>query len=193
MENNFDLENINPDIRRLKDMGTVLYDKEWQKTADPEMELYYMYRGLKEKNNFRYDITVLFPKMLGTEFNKTKGHSHNKDYGETYIVLEGEAIYLMQKEKDGNIEDVYAVQAKSNDVCIIPPHYAHFTINPTQTKLKMANWLNKNCESEYQDIQENQGACYFYTSHGWLKNKNYKNTPALRFEPPQNSLPKKFI
>jgi glucose-6-phosphate isomerase len=192
MKKDFDLENIKPDIRCLEDMGTVFYDKEWQKTADPEMELYYMYRGLKEKENYRYDITVIFPKMLGKEFNKTKGHKHNKDYGEIYIVLEGEAIYLMQKENNGIVEDVYAVKAKNGDVCVIPPYYAHFTINPGQTELKMANWVDKNCKSDYKGIQQKQGACYFYTINGWIKNPNYTSTPSLRFKQPQKSLPKNF-
>ena len=185
------LQNLKPDIRTLKDMGTVLYDKEWQKTADPDTELYYMYRGLKEKNNFRYDITVIFPKMLGREFNKTKGHQHN-EYGEVYIILEGEAIFLLQKTNNQNVEDVYAVKGKKDDICVIPPGFAHFTINPSQTELKLANWLDKKCENDYQGIQEKQGACYFYTQSGWVKNETYQNIPPLRFKPPQTSLPEKF-
>ncbi len=192
MEENFDLENLNPDIRHLKDMGAVLYDKEWQKTADPEMELYYIYRGLKEKQGFRYDITVIPAKMLGKEFIKTKGHKHSKDYGEVYIVLKGEAIFLMQKTKNNKIEDVCAVKGKKGALCVIPPFYAHFTINPSSKELKIANWLDKNCENLYQDVQTKQGACYFYTTNGWLKNENYKNIPPLRFEQPQNSLPEKL-
>ena len=193
MEKDFHLENIKPDIRHLKDMDSVLYDKGWQETADQEMELYYMYRGLKEKENYRYDITVIPAKMLGKEFNKTKGHKHNENYGEIYIVLEGEAIYLMQKENNGIIEDVYAIEARKGDVCVIPPYYAHFTINPSQQELKMANWVDKSCKSDYKGIQQKQGACYFYTTNGWIKNLNYKNIPSLRFEEPQKSLPKNFL
>ncbi len=80
-------------------MKMVLHDQKWVKTA-PNIELYYMYRGLKKKNGARYDITVIPPKMLGKEFVKTKGHYHIGSYGEIYIVLKGKAIYLMQKEKN---------------------------------------------------------------------------------------------
>ena len=39
----------NPNIRFLYDIKKVVYDKKWLKTA-PNLELYYMYRGLKKKN-----------------------------------------------------------------------------------------------------------------------------------------------
>ncbi len=183
------IKGIKPDIRYLNDMRKVLYDKEWQKTA-PNLELYYMYRGIKEKNGLRYDITIIPPKMLGKEFVKTKGHYHKGSYGELYIVLEGKAIYLMQKEKNGKIEDVYYVKAKKGDFVPIPPYYGHITINPSYEKLKMANWVSKECKSDYTPIGKKGGACYFYTKSGWIKNKNYKNVPKLHFKRPKKSFPK---
>ncbi len=195
MKKYFDLENIKPDIRTLKDMGAVLYDKDWQKSANPETRLYYMYRGLKEEGNFRYDITVVLPKMLGKEFNKTKGHDHVEDFAELYQVLEGEAIFLIQKNIGGKVKDVYAVKAKKDDICVVPSyrgHCAHFIINPTKKILKTSNWSDKDGKSDYQGVQERQGACYFYTTDGWLKNENYKNIPPLRFKQPQDSSPKNF-
>jgi len=96
------LKNKKPDIRYLNDMKNVLYDQQWAKTAS-NFELYYMYRGLKEKDGLRYDITVIPARMLGKEFTKTKGHEHVGNYGEVYIVLEGKAIYLMQKRRGKEI------------------------------------------------------------------------------------------
>lgn len=190
--NDFNLKNLKPDIRCLKDMGNVLYDKEWQKTADLDLELYYMYRGLAEKDNFRYDITVIPSLMLGKEFNKTKGHQHLGNYQEIYIVLKGEAIYLIQQAENDAIKDVFAVKAKAGDICLIPAGATHFTINPSDQELKMANWIDKNCQSDYNSIDNKQGACYFYTLNGWLKNQNYKNIPPLRFEEPQKSFPQEL-
>jgi len=69
---------IEKEIRYLDDMKIVLYDKAWAKTA-PNLEVYYMERGLEEKNGLRYDITTIPPKMLGKEFVKTKGHYHIGD------------------------------------------------------------------------------------------------------------------
>ncbi len=192
MENNFNLEHLSPEIRYLKDMGSVLYDKEWAKNADPNLELYYMYRGLKEKQGMRYDITVINPLLLGKEFNKTKGHKH-READEVYIALEGEALFLIQEMKAGGIKDIYAIKAQKGDICYIPPHSAHFTINPSTNKqLKMANWVAAHSQFDYEIIQEKQGAGYFYTIDGWTKNELYANLPELRFESPLKNLPPKY-
>lgn len=181
---------IKPDIRFLNDMKEVLYDQKWGKHA-PNFELYYMYRGIKKKAGLRYDKTVIPPLMLGQEFVKTKGHQHVGAYGEIYIVLAGQALYLMQKYIGNKIEDVYAVQAKKGEVLIIPPHYGHITINPLKKEtLKEANWVSANCQNIYDSFIEKQGACYYFTSRGWIKNKKYGRIPKLRFERPLKALPK---
>jgi glucose-6-phosphate isomerase len=179
----------NPEVRYLNDMKMVLYDQEWAKTV-PNFPVYYMYRGIKRKNNLRYDITVIPPKMLGQEFPKTKGHEHSNKYGEVYIVLKGEAIYLIQKWKKNKIKDVYAVKAKKGNIVIIPPYYGHVTINPAKKDLKEANWISKKCKNIYDLFEKKQGACYYYTKKGWIRNKNYKKIPKLRFEKPSKKIPK---
>ena len=195
-----DLNKLKPDVRHLNDMKEVIYDKEWLKTAG-NPELYYMYRGLKEENDLKYNITVLPARMLGKEFVKTKGHVHIGNYGEIYTVLEGEAIYLMQKTKpftffnkvkgkDEIVEDVYAVKAKKGESTIIPPGYGHVTINPSGVDLKTGDWSSKNCKSDYSLFEKLGGACYYHTKEGWIKNENYKNVPQIRFEKPSKSLPK---
>lgn len=181
---------IKPDIRFLNDMKEVLCDQKWAETA-PNFELYYMYRGVKKKNGLRYDITVIPPRMLGQEFVKTKGHGHTRTYGEVYILLEGQALYLLQKYAGNKIEDVYAVKAKKGGVVVIPPHYGHITINPSKKEtLKEANWLCETCQNVYDLFMEKQGACYYYTAKGWIKNKQYARIPKLRFEKALKSMPK---
>lgn len=193
------MEQLKPDIRRLSDMREVLCDKEWAKTA-PDFELYCMYRGVENKDGLRYDITEIPARMLGAEFTKTKGHYHVGNYQEIYTVLEGEAIYLMQKpDKNGEIIDAYAVKTKKGQTIIVPPNYGHVTINASKENLKMANWVSENCKSDYSEYVKLGGACYFYIiSHDnssgqampiWFKNENYKQVPELRFENPLNSIP----
>ncbi|MGD0577102.1 MAG: glucose-6-phosphate isomerase family protein, partial [Candidatus Staskawiczbacteria bacterium] len=188
----FDLTKIIPDIRRLNDMREVLCDKNFAKNS-PDMDLYFMYRGLEKKGELRYDITIVLPKMLGEEFTKTKGHYHVGAYGELYMVLEGSAIYLMQKRKSGSeneIEDCYFVKTEKGDAVVIPPYYGHITINPSENEeLKMANWVSDNCKSDYSLFEKLNGACYFYTKNGWVKNENYKSVPELRQEQPLKSAP----
>ncbi|MBU4298792.1 glucose-6-phosphate isomerase [Patescibacteria group bacterium] len=187
------MELKNPEIRYLDDMREVLYDKEWAKNA-PNFEVYYMYRGVKknqklETPSLRYDITIIPPRMLGKEFVKTKGHEHIGNYGELYKVLSGEGIFLMQKEKNGKIEDAYFVKAKKGDFILIPSDYGHVTINPSKKNLKIGNWVSKKCKSDYKSIERKRGLCYYYTKSGWLKNINYKKIPKLRVEKSQKSMP----
>lgn len=188
-----DLENFKPDIRHLSELEKVVYDKEWFKTAK-NVDLYFMYRGIEEKNGIRYDITVLPAKMLGGEFAKTKGHVHAGFYGEVYMVLEGEGIYFAQKGDENNIEDVFAVKAKQGDVVIIPAGYGHVTINPSNQTLKTANWVAESDKGNFEPFERNRGACYYYlaTADGgasWVKNEHYKNVPPLRFEEPLKEVP----
>lgn len=186
-----DVKNVQPSVRRVDEMKKTFFDQEWAKTA-PNLDLYYMYRGVEENNGIRYDITVLNPDMLGAEFLKTKGHYHTGKFPEVYTVLEGQAIYLMQKKSaDDVIEDVYAVKAQPGDVVIIPPDYGHITINPSKTeKLTMANWVASACSSDYSLFEQLQGGCYYYLETGWMKNPNYKQVPELRFEEPVKEVPK---
>jgi glucose-6-phosphate isomerase len=185
------IKNRRPDIRYLKDMKEVIYDQKWLKTANLDTELYYMYRSLKRKNGLRYDITVMPPKMLGKELVKTKGHYHSGPNQELYIVLNGKAIYLMQKEKNGKITDIYYVKAGKGDSVIIPVDYGHITVNPTNKELVMANWISqKEINSDYKSIVKKGGGGYFYTKKGWIKNIKHKNLPKLHYKLPRKSIPK---
>jgi glucose-6-phosphate isomerase len=179
-----DLTSKTPDVRSLNDIKGVLADQEFAKTTE-DAKLYFMYRGIEEKDGIRYDITVVPAKVLGSEFVKTKGHYHVGKYGEVYTVLEGQALYLMQKKKsDNEIEDAYVVRANKGDVVVIPSDYGHITINPsTTTDLKMANWVAADCKSDYSLFEKLQGACYYYLTDGtWVKNERYLKVPELRFE-----------
>ena len=185
----YDLTKLTPDVRKLNELSGMLYDTEWEKTAQ-NSDLYYMYRKLEVKDGLRYDITIIPPQMLGSEFVKTKGHVHAGFYGEVYMVLEGEGFYLFQKGDENKIEDVCVIKAKKGENIIIPAGYGHVTINPSKTEeLKMANWVKEEDKGNFSPFEKNHGACYYYTTNGWIKNENYKNVPELRFEEPLKELP----
>ena len=168
------------EIRFLNDIKKVLYDKKWARKAK-SFAVYYIERGIKYKEDLRYDITIIPPKMLGKEFTKTKGHDHIGDFKEVYEVLKGKAIYLIQKRQKNKIKDVCAILAKKGDKVVIPPFYGHVTINPSKKfVLKMGNWISNKCKSDYKFFEKMEGACYYFTKTGWLKNKNYKQAPKLK-------------
>ena len=206
------LKNQTPDIRHLFDMKEVIFDQEWLNKQE-NIELYYMYRGMGlseedkkkiENARLRYDITVIPPLMLSKEFNKTAGHYHCEaadgiSYPEIYEVLSGEACYLMQHSiEDNSIKDTYFVHAVAGDKVIIPPNYGHFTINAGDKDLAMANWVCLDCVSDYSEVKEKQGACYFAVKNppssllqkrnsvNWLLNKNYREISKLRELNPTN-------
>jgi len=177
------LDKLTPDVRKLNDIASVIFDTAWFAEQADNPEIYYMYRGLKHENDLRYDITVIPPFLMGTEPVKTLGHFHGTDSNEMYIVLEGEGIFLMQKGKD-TVEDFYAIEGKTGDCIIIPKGYAHVTINPSPKPLKMANWVKETSGFDYETVKNKKGLCYYYTTKGWIKNTNYKNIPELRMEKP---------
>lgn len=202
------LEKINPDIRELKDIEDVVFDKEWLKTAE-NFELYYMYRDLAENeeeydkifaNNLRYDITVIFSKMIGKEFNKTFGHDHpivpgtSITYPELYEVLEGEGIFLLQDSVNEEIKNVFAIKAKTGDKVIIPPNYEHLIINPSKESLKTCNWVCRTFGSNiYKPFKLRHGFSYYATKDlsaplgiNWIKNENYFSVPDLKFKEANN-------
>lgn len=177
-------------VRSLYEMKGVLYDKAWLKKAK-NFNLYYVWRGVKEKKDLRYDITIIPPKMLGKEFPKTKGHKHLQGFQELITVLEGQAFYLAQWGKDNKIDKIEVIKAKKGDWIIYPPDCQHLTINPScKKRLVMANWLAKKCQSDYSLFEKYQGAAYYYTQSGWIKNKKYKKIPKLHFKKPLKKKPK---
>jgi glucose-6-phosphate isomerase len=189
------IEKMVPDVRRLDDMRGLLYDRIWAEKAG-DMELYYMYRDVAREEdrekirraNLRYDITIIPPNMLGKEYTKTIGHYHpmaeeGLSYPEVYEVLEGEAIYFMQKE---DLSYLYFVRANDQDKVIIPPNYGHITINPADKPLKMANWVCASFSSSYGAYKEKKGGAYYRTISGWVKNPNYPPLPEIRELKPTN-------
>ena len=179
------MRQVVPNVRTWEQIKTVFIDK----AAKPPEEFYFMYRNVMlekdnafwEKNNLRYDITVIPFFMVGKEFDKTLGHFHAKvpgseyRYPEVYEVLQGTAHYLFQNDKD-----VIFVEAKQGDKVVIPSGYGHITINPGPEILVMSNITESNFSSEYGPIKEKHGGIYFETTDGWIKNENYENIPEMR-------------
>ena len=193
-----------PDVRWLYDMRDVLYDQKWAASAE-NVELYYMYRDLYLSNadrdrlidlGIRYDITIIPPRMLGCEYVKTVGHFHpdvpgeSVSYPELYEVLEGEAHYLLQKR---DLSDVAIFVASPGDKVLIPPNYGHITINASNKRLKMANFVARDFSSLYGSIGKMAGGAYYYTKDGFIKNERYSNAPPLRItKAPGNDLLKRL-
>jgi glucose-6-phosphate isomerase len=176
--------------RYLADLKDIAYDKQWFKTAS-NFKVYSVKRGVKyRQDGLRYDETLIFPKLLGKEYPKTKGHEHPKEYIELIEVLKGKAIFLLQNDKGNKIKDIYFIKAKKGQAVISPQGYSHTTINASGKNLKIGTWIEDVSASSYRNIEKLHGFGYYYTFLGWKKNKNYKVVPKLKEKKPLKSFPK---
>lgn len=182
---------IEPSARLFGALAPVLS----QKPSEPSKIAYLMYRGVclekdKEKikeNNLRYDITVIPPAVVGVEFVKTFGHSHplvpeeGLAFSEVYEVITGKAHFALQFEPEFVVFEAFA-----GEKVLICPGATHVTINPSEEVLVLANWVEKNFESNYEGIRAKNGAAFFETTLGWKKNPAYSESFSFRFMRPKN-------
>ncbi len=94
---------------------------------------YHMIRGGPVKKN----ITVCCAGMVGNEYIKTYGHYHIDDVPETYRILSGEGVLLLQtreidsqgKPIDEKIASFRAIRVNAGDVITIPLRAGHLLAN----------------------------------------------------------------
>lgn len=186
--------------RSLEDASPVLlYPSE-----DEPGTLYVMYRGtglIKDRKaiedaGLRYDITVIYPGTIGSEFVKTVGHYHPKvrgqpwTYPEVYQVLSGTAHFLMQRGGDvsGEVEDFAVADFERGDILLIPPFYGHVTTNPGKEPLVMANWLASEFQSVYDPVRLRKGLAFYDVEYKgqsiFMPNDSYESHPRPRLVKP---------
>jgi len=167
--------------------------------AGPEVH-YYMIRGGKDKTN----ITVWECGKVGDEYIKTYGHYHVGDISETYSIIQGAGILLLQKRKigvdnkpiDDEIESFQAIKVKAGDKIFIEPEMGHLIVNTGNV------WLVTSDDSpvypddvdpvglpghaDYKAVQKMGGFAYFVIekdgSPMLVKNPKYKVVPEASIE-----------
>ena len=189
-----------PSERLLKDMTQVLL---YPSSTGPD-PLYLMYRatGLKadqrriRTQNLRYDITVIYPGQIGSEYVKTMGHypppvpGQPWTYPEVYQVLWGKGHYLLQRggEVTGEVEDFIVADYEQGDILIVPPFYGHVTVNPGEEPLVMANWVSADFSSVYEPVLLRKGLAYYDVEYKgqsiFMPNDSYTTHPEPRLIKP---------
>ena len=166
---------------------------------NPETEApavhYYMIRGGKDKTN----ITVWETGMVDGEYIKTYGHYHVGDISETYTILQGTGVLLLQKRKidknnnpiNDEIESFKALKVKAGDKIFIEPEMGHLIVNTGDI------WLVTSDDSpvypddvdpvglpghaDYKAVQKMGGFAYFVVNTNGVptlvKNIKYKAVP----------------
>ena len=149
---------------------------------------YYMIRGGKEQRN----ITVWEPGTVSGEYIKTYGHYHVGDLDETYWIIFGEGIALLQKlalDDEGEmiadvVEDFKAIPVKIGDDVYMPAGYGHLVVNTgttyfvTAVNFDEANPVSMPGHADYTLVQQMQGFAYYVVEHegkpALKRNKKYK-------------------
>ncbi|MEK7607876.1 MAG: glucose-6-phosphate isomerase family protein [Patescibacteria group bacterium] len=182
--------------RTHSEMLDVLMDA---KSPGPEI-YYYMVRGGKEKTN----ITILEPGIIGDEYIKTYGHYHVGKLDETYTILQGKGVIVMQTRKidekgkplDEEIETFRAISVKTGDRVFIPSGAGHLAINTGETWFVTSddspvNFLEKDPISlpghaDYGPFKRLHGAAYYVIKKNneptLVKNPLYKVIPKAKIE-----------
>lgn len=182
--------------RKSEKMQEVLMNPD---VSGPEVH-YYMIRGGKDKTN----ITVWEAGTIDGEYIKTYGHYHVGDISETYTILQGTGILLLQKRKisedgkplDDEITEFKALSVKAGDKIFINPEIGHLMVNTGKT------WLVTSDDSpvymddkdpvgmpghaDYEPVKRMSGFAYFVIEKDGVptlvKNPKYKSTPEAEIE-----------
>ena len=115
-------------VRRLRELESVLYDSSCLGHLDSELPVYETYRDccddeardLLRKYGLQYDVTVIPPLLLGEEYVKTLGHCHLRvgevgSHSEVFEVLKGEAVFFLQKQRGADVDDVSLLFAREGE------------------------------------------------------------------------------
>jgi len=151
---------------------------------------YYMIRGGVDQKN----ITVWEPGTISGEYIKTYGHYHVGKLEETYWVLYGQGVTLLQKlEADGIVEEFKAIQVKAGDQVHMPSGYGHLFANVGETYFVTADdspvsftdvdTASMPGHADYEPVKRMQGFAYYVVEH--------EGKPALKRNPKYKEIKKK--
>jgi len=168
-------------VRRLRELKVVLYDKKCLRHLDLNLPAYEIYRDccdngardLLRKDSLRYDVTVIPPLLLGEEYVKTLGHCHLPlgeacSHPEILEVLEGEAVFLVEKKCGRGVVDVSLLIAKEGEKVLVPPGRGHVIINASSRRLVVGHLISRNCVQTYDPYLERGGATFYLLTRGRL-------------------------
>ncbi len=156
-------------------------------------------KALLEEHQYRYDITIVMPGLIGGECKKTSGHYHGwtpektTTYAEVYEVVKGTALYVLQKsmnfdDKDPEnvrVDDLILVTVPEGRTLLVPPGYGHCSVNIGEGPLVFSNLAYVPCPIHYDPVRycHGMGAYICRTPEGirFRCNDRYKELPKARF------------
>lgn len=174
-------------VRDLIGIQPVLMHKD----GDGPDPVYYMFSDITLDDSW-HNMTILVPGNYEGEFPKTYGHYHGAQVKETYKVISGEGIFLLQRKKFDKkmwlmeqVEDVYAVRAEAGDEITISPDFGHAWSNVSKGPLVLYDdWKSGHTPADYVVIERLQGLAYYLVNKNgkvsFAPNPHYQNLPEVR-------------
>lgn len=150
---------------------------------------YYMIRGGANQRN----ITVWEPGTISGEYIKTYGHYHVGELSETYWIIFGEGVALLQRlNKDENgkmiadeVAEFKAIPVKAGQEIFMSPGEGHLVVNTGKTYFVTADDSPVDFEerdpvslpghADYEQVKKMRGFAYYVVEH--------EGKPALKRNP----------
>lgn len=164
----------------------------------PEVH-YYMIRGGSDKKN----VTVWETGTIGGEYIKTYGHYHVGHLDETYWIVNGKGMVLLQNRKKGpdgvelddEIVSFKAVKVKAGDSVFIPSGTGHLalntgkiwfvTIDDSPVNFEEKDPVSLPGHADYEAVKKMRGFAYYIVEENGepkaVKNENYKVIPEIEW------------
>lgn len=157
--------------RTHEKMKEVLMDPQG---VGPEFHYYMIRGGIDQKN-----VTIWEPGTISGEYIKTYGHYHVGQLEETYWIIYGEGIVILQKlatnDKDEMIADVVeefkAIPVKAGGHVFIPTQWGHLavnigttyfvTIDDTSVDFEEKDPVSLPGHADYKPVQKMRGFAYY--------------------------------
>ena len=118
--------------------------------------------------NLLYGAMIFEKGIVGEEPVRSQGHIHaispscNASTCEVYEIWAGEAYIYMQESAEDDPGRCFAVHAKTGDVVIVPPGWAHCTINADpSTAMLFGAWCVRDYGFDYKGVRAHKGVAFF--------------------------------
>ncbi|MBZ9685464.1 glucose-6-phosphate isomerase [Clostridium estertheticum] len=137
------------------------------------------------KRSLLYGAVTYSKGKLGKEPVRSQGHIHwvspscGTSTPELYEIWDGKAIIYMQETAKDNPKRCYAVYAEAGEVVLVPPNWAHCTINANPLEnMTFGAWCVRDFGFDYEDVRKHEGVAWFpildeANKINWVHNSNY--------------------
>jgi len=182
-------------VRRLDDVRALLRDP----LATGPDHLYTIYMGIRVPGRAEalsslglgYGAVVYNHGALGEEALRSQGHVHSVPAGtgvafsEIYEFWYGHGLVYMQDSASTAVSDAVAIEAGPGDKVVVPPGWAHATVNLGGGPLVFGAVYALEARLLYEPLRRLRGMAHYVLADGTLEaNPRYGRVPEARRLPP---------